>query len=234
MGPAAVHDQRGLYLIGLIHDVRHICERRSTNGKIKRSHGRSGANIDKMLSDEGIVSSEMSIQLFLRWKVDQLKTFLKKRGVVLLGRKAELAEKAYYAWKLKLEVAKTAQEEEDDNSSRRKEKLTMESGIVLPYPCSLKEGWEDGSINFPDDMEDVVNAYMQPSAKTIKQGKSLLDSGHLHSVKFHHISTDLKYCFIHSCCVPEEKTSSDSYALWVCIHKENGKLLTAECTCFAG
>ena len=66
------------------------------------------------------MSSEMSIQLFLRWKVDQLKTFLKKRVIVLSGRKAELAEKAYYAWKLKLEVAKTAQEEEgeDDISSR--------------------------------------------------------------------------------------------------------------------
>ena len=40
--------------------------------------------------------------------------FGKKRGVVLSGRKAELAEKAYYAWKLKLEVAKTAQEEEEE------------------------------------------------------------------------------------------------------------------------
>ena len=56
-----------------------------------------------------------------------------------------------------------------------------------------------------------MDAYMQPSAKAMKQGKSLMDSGHLHSVKFHHISTNLQYCFIHSCCVPEEKTSSDSY-----------------------
>ena len=110
----------------------------------------------------------------------------------------------------------------------------MESDIVLPYPGSLKEEWEEGSINFPDVMEDVVDAYMQPSAKAIKQGKSSLDSGHLHSVKFHHKSTNLKNCFIHSRCVPEEKTSSDSYALWVCIHKENGKVLTAKCTCFAG
>ena len=133
---------------------------------------------------------------------------------------------------MKLEVAKTAQEV-DDISSRRKEKLTIESGIVLPYPGSLKEGWEQSSNNFPNVMEDVVDVYMQPSAKATKQGKSFLDSGHLHTVKFHHISTDLKYCFIHNRCVPEEKTSSDSYALWVCIHKENGKVLTAECSCFA-
>ena len=91
----------------------------------------------------------------------------------------------------------------------------MKSSIILPYSGGLKEGWKEGSRNFPDAMEDVVKAYMQPSVKAMKKGKSLLDSGHLHSVKFHHISTDLKYCVIHSRCVPEGKTSSDYYALWV-------------------
>ena len=81
-----------------------------------------------------------------RWKVDQLKTFLKKRGVVLSGRKYELAEKAYFACKLNLEVAKTTREEEDDVSTRRREKLTMECGITLPFPGSLHEGWEDSSL----------------------------------------------------------------------------------------
>ena len=53
------------------------------------------------------------------------------RGVILSGSKAELAEKAYYAWKLKLEVAKTTQDEEDDISTRRREKLTFESGFLF-------------------------------------------------------------------------------------------------------
>ena len=154
-----------------------------------------GANIFKMASEEGNLTDEMSIELFSRWKVDQLKTFLKKRGVVLSGRKYELAEKAYFAWKLRLEVAKTTREEEDDASTRRREKLTMECGITLPFPGSLQEGWEESSLNFPDVMEDEVEAYMQPSTKVMKQGKSSLNSGHVHNVKFH-ISTDLKYCFI--------------------------------------
>ena len=75
-----------------------------------------------MLSDESVVSSEMSIQLFLKWKVEQLKFFLKKRVVLLSGRKAELAEKAYYAWKLKLEVAKTAQDDMKKMTSQAGEK----------------------------------------------------------------------------------------------------------------
>ena len=68
--------------------------------------------------------------------MDQLKTFLKKSGVVLSERKAELAERAYYTWKLKLEVAKTTREEEDNVSTRR-EKLTIESIVSLPFPSSL-------------------------------------------------------------------------------------------------
>lgn len=160
-----------------------------------------GAKIFKMASEEGNLTDEMSIELFSRWKVDQLKTFLKKRGVVLSGRKYELAEKAYFAWKLKLEVAKTTAQEEDDVSTRRREKLTMECGITLPFPGSLQEGWEESSLHFPDVMEDEVEAYMHPSTKAMK----ILDSGHVHNIKFHHIGTDLKYCFIHCRCVPQEK-----------------------------
>ena len=58
----------------------------------------------------------MSIELFSKWKVDQFKVFLKRRGVISSGRKAEQAEKAYCARKLKLEVAKTTQDEEDEET----------------------------------------------------------------------------------------------------------------------
>ena len=46
-----------------------------------------GAKIFKMASEGGKLTNEMSIELFSGWKVDQLKTFLKKRGVVLPRRK---------------------------------------------------------------------------------------------------------------------------------------------------
>ena len=84
------------------------------------------------------------------------------------GRKAELAEKAYYAWKLKLEVAKTTLEEEDDVSTREREKLTIESGISLPFPSSLKEEEGEDSLNFSDVMEDEVEAYTQPSKNAMR------------------------------------------------------------------
>lgn len=55
------------------------------------------------------------------WKVNHLKGFLKRRVLILSGRKPHLAEKKYYAWKLKLAVAKTMQDEEEDISTRQKE-----------------------------------------------------------------------------------------------------------------
>ena len=106
-----------------------------------------------MAPEEDILTNKMPIQLFSKWKVDQLKTLSAKRGVVLLGRKVELPKKVYYAWKLKLEIAKTTREEEDDASTRRREKFTIESGVSLLFLSNLKEGWEEGSLNFLDVLE---------------------------------------------------------------------------------
>ena len=67
----------------------------------------------------------------------------------MLGRKAELAEKAYYAWKLKLEVSKTTQEEEGDVSARRREKLTIESGqSIFLFPTALKKDEKRAGLTF--------------------------------------------------------------------------------------
>ena len=46
-----------------------------------------GAKIFKMASEEGNLTDKMSIELFSRWKVDQLKTFLKKKRSCLIGEK---------------------------------------------------------------------------------------------------------------------------------------------------
>ena len=78
--------------------------------------------------------------------------------------------------KLGIEVTKTAKRE--DVATRRREKFTIESNITLPFPSDFKEGWEDGSLIFPDLVEDV-EGYIKPSSKAMKQGKSLMTSGHV-------------------------------------------------------
>ena len=48
----------------------------------------------------------------------------------------------------------------------------MECGITLPFPASLQEGWEEGSLNFPDVMEDEVEAQRQQTFTKIFATKS--------------------------------------------------------------
>ena len=75
-------------------------------------------------------------------------------------------------------------------------------------------------------MEDEVEAYMQQSTKAMKQGKSLLNSGHVHNVKFDHISTDLKYCFIHCRFVRQSAKTAD----WL-EHNDVKWLVLHNCAC---
>ena len=49
----------------------------------------------------------MAVDAFSKWKVNELKKFLRDRGAVISGRKAELVEKASILWKsLKLQKKK--------------------------------------------------------------------------------------------------------------------------------
>ena len=49
----------------------------------------------------------MVVDVFSKWKVDELKKFLRDRGAVISGRKAELVEKAGLLWRsLKLQKKK--------------------------------------------------------------------------------------------------------------------------------
>ena len=107
------------FSIALIHDVRHLNARTLNDGMIAWSHGLlGGKHFQSGVRIYDTLTSEMSIELFSKWNVDQLKGFLKRGGFILSGRKAELAEKAYCAWKLKLEVAKTTQDQENDISTQ--------------------------------------------------------------------------------------------------------------------
>ena len=76
--------------------------------------------------------------------------------------------------------------------------------------------------------------YLKDAPKAILKGKSLESSGHVFDVECHTISPNLKYCFVRGKCVPQERTHNKPYELWICLHKESGEVVTAECNCVAG
>ena len=64
--------------------------------------------------------------------------------------------------------------------------------------------------------------------------ESLLESGHLADVRSHLISPNIRYCFVRGKCTPEQRISNDAYDVWAVLHKDNAKVICAECSCIAG
>ena len=61
-----------------------------------------------------------------------------------------------------------------------------------------------------------------------------MESGHIKEVRVNNISTNINYCFIMTECTPQEKLLDEPYTVSVCVHKQSGKIITAECQCPAG
>ena len=91
--------------MALIHDVRHLCERRSTDGRTFRLRGRLKYLYNVVRREHSGIWDPNTVILDVEsWSVK--KGFLKQTEAVLSGRKTELAEKVlFYRWKLKLKVA---------------------------------------------------------------------------------------------------------------------------------
>ena len=50
----------------------------------------------------GYLKENMTEADFLTWKIPSLKEFLRERGIILSGEKADLVQKAYFGFKLNL------------------------------------------------------------------------------------------------------------------------------------
>ena len=170
-----------------------------------------------------------------KFTVVELKDYLRVRDLNLSGNKNELCEKVFYAYKLGVPKSPGVKDEEKIKKQTSEKKLLVENGLIkLPPPDELKQGWQSGSGNFPDTTEKEVDTYLKDAPKAILKGKSLESSGHVFDVECHTISPNLKYCFVRGKCVPQERTHNKPYELWICLHKESGEVVTAECNCAAG
>lgn len=192
---------------------------------------RSRAEIEQIVNN-----CETDNEVFRRLKVDELKIYLRDRDINLSGKKSDLSRKVFDAAKLGILKCPTSEEEKLKNENDRKERLSVEGGLIqLPYPRNLSKGWQPGSFNFPDTIESDVENYLKVHGpKAMVKGTSLLNSEHLFDASFHHISPNVKYCFVSGKCVPQERTNNKPYEPWVCLKKDDGSVVTGECSCVAG
>lgn len=175
-------------------------------------------------------------ELMSRFKVDTLRSYLRDRDLNISGNKQYLAEKVFGACKLGIARATTVQQDDVKMSEEKREKLCLEDGVIkLPPPRCLKVGWQTGSTNFPDTIEDDVENYLKDKApKALLKGSSLEFSKHVTGVSYHTISPNLQYCFVRGQVIPQEKTNNNPYDVWVCLKKSDGAVVTGECSCVAG
>nr|NP_999794.1 very early blastula protein 4 [Strongylocentrotus purpuratus]AAA99910.1 very early blastula protein 4 [Strongylocentrotus purpuratus] len=184
---------------------------------------------------------------FLQFSATELKKFLRDRRVPFNDEKhAELAEKAYLAEKLDLQVKPYDEKAEKLNNLVSAGKVdTWWCLIRLPRPETLTNGWEDSPANLPAISRDHIDSFIKAGnrrigrvktegRRTLAFGKGLYMSGHVQSVQYHGINPKICYCFVRGKVVSQVKTSEPAYLTWLVLQKDTGRICTAECNCCSG
>lgn len=164
--------------------------------------------------------------------------FLQYRGINRSGRKEQLVLNVYSAYNLELpKVFQDPQEEHLELLRDQSSKLNLEGGLVkLPNPCTLVDGWLKAPSYLPNTTQGDVEEYLKNNnaGKAFRSGQSLLASKHLDNIMSHNISNNIRFCFVHGVCLPEQKLSNEYYNVRVCLHKDTAKVVCADCSCVAG
>lgn len=197
------------------------------------------------LSDE-----KRSLDDFKRWKVPELREFLRKRGLKTTGTKEELTALSFGAEQCSVPLKLTGKEEMIAKADQYKSLLNV-NGEQLPDPfVDIKESeWLDeqtGMKKWPPIFQLQIAEFIL----TIEQGKDLgkrllsdykegkaysyFDSKWLGEVLYHDISPTHQLCFLKSESRPSQKIRNVPHKIWVCVNKTNGSVESAYCTCFAG
>ena len=188
----------------------------------------------------------MGVEQLRSMKVEELKSFLRLRGLRVAGKKNELVARAFVALENDVPIVQTAEEAKLELEREYKLKLnTLDE--ILPDPFSLKEGWlaEEESVKcwpmtlYPD-IYNFLAIHPSELASTdlcdykTSKAYSYYREGWLSSLNYHEVSQGSKYCLFKATCKPSQRISDARHKLWVCIEKSSGKVICGRCSCMVG
>ena len=188
----------------------------------------------------------MDLEMISTMKVEELKDFLRLRGLKVTGKKNELIARVFVALENDVPIVKTAEEVEMEMATSYQDKLKLEDGVILPDPFKLENGWlKEEGIKFwplrlyPDIFNFLAFHPSELASKDLSDYKtskaySYHSQGWVSTLDFHNISGNSKYCVLKGTCRPSQRISDIPHKLWVCIVKQSGNIVSSHCTCMAG
>lgn len=182
-----------------------------------------------------------------KMKVEELKKYLRMRGLKVSGRKCELVARVFSASENNVKLVKTAAQVEEQLNEEYVSKLLVEDGVI-PDPMDITSGWlaeEDGVSFWPMITYGNIFNYLTFTPSTLgsddlndyktSKAYSYFTNGWLGPIMYHPIDEDSKYCFLKGDCRPSERLNDPPHKLWVCVLKgESNRIMSAHCTCMAG
>nr|XP_047122892.1 uncharacterized protein LOC124806213 [Hydra vulgaris] len=160
-------------------------------------------------------------------KVEELKSYLRLRGLKISGKKEILAARVYCAMENNVTPIKTAEEVEHD---------------ILTYNGWLSE--DEGltcwpTLLYPDIYNYLLFNPAEIASKDLSDYKtckaySYFKCGWLEPLFYHQIGIESEYCYLKGNCRKSEKINDPFHKLWIIINKKTAKIISAHCTSLAG
>ncbi|CAB4012346.1 Poly P3, partial [Paramuricea clavata] len=176
-------------------------------------------------------------------KKDELKTWLKARGLKVSGRKQDLITRVTKAEQDGTELLVNREMREKNEREKRmidKLKTPFED---LPNPKTLNNWTEDLSylpVITVNEIKDYLvygkcKFYAKEDMKCFKQLKAFkfFMDGHVQDIKLSIINATSNYCFVKAKILASMRTDR-VYETWISVVKETAKVLSADCNCTAG
>ena len=181
-----------------------------------------------------------------KMKVEELKEFLRLRGLTVHGRKEELVARVFVAHENNVPLVKSAEEVEQEIAAEYRDKLVIDDE-ELPDPFHLQDGWvneDDGACLWPTTLYPDIFHFLSFHPSELKnedlsdyktsKAYSYYITGWLNPLFYHAISDQSKFCFLKTTCRPSQRILDVPHKLWVCLLKTNGRVIKAHCSCMAG